>query len=435
MKPEVLFILHAMLRSPHARKLSMRCDSISLAARLTHRSKSSTRQPSGVIVKRQDLNHIAYGRGSDLAAESRRILRQILRECTYLPDPNARSYLAQFVSSRFRQVSFKIWQTRDQAGTGVAVDRQLRKARQMRNGLQRANEGDRQALLRCLEWTYGRRGKRRHVLLQPLMPAEGRQDIIQLMSKDHGAEQNNDIGSDEESFDLGQEHIEASHGEERTGGTNTEHPLEPDVSTIGKPLPSLTPELYALAASQQSLNLPSSKKAPKHLQPVIPEFNARLLPMPKKRVKNLTHQWYAKVLDRILAPLPIGEWEQLRGWALGMDMPDVKEGRRRSEASSSRGHFGGHTALQAIVVKGQLDPKYFPNKNAHRITPRFMQRVWAQIFSECPVMDWDDTEKKWSVRWGKQELQSSRRHARLTVHKAESHSKTSLPDAPDDVGC
>ncbi|EME86463.1 uncharacterized protein MYCFIDRAFT_119639, partial [Pseudocercospora fijiensis CIRAD86] len=288
----------------------------------------------------------------------RSILRQTLRECTYLPDPNARSYMSHFVASRFRRVSFKIWQNRDQPGLGVRVEHHLRNARQMRNGLQRANEGDRQALLRCLEWTYGRRGKRRYVLLEPLMPAEGRQDIVQLMSKDEGPEQ------------------------------------DADVSTTEKPLPSLTPELYALAASQRSLNLPSSKKAPKQLEPVIPEFNARLLPMPKKRVKNLTHQWYAKVLDRILAPLPVGEWEQLRDWALGIDMPDVKERRGSSAATLNRGHFRGHTALEAIVVQGRLDPKSFPNQNAHEISRRFMQRLWAQVFSDCPVMDWDDDKKK-----------------------------------------
>ncbi|KAF7184936.1 hypothetical protein HII31_13748 [Pseudocercospora fuligena] len=397
-----------MLQSAPARRPLLRRYGVSLAWCITTRTKSSIRTPPSVVVKHKDHTHIAYGRDSNRAANTRSIVRGFLRECTYLPDPNARLYMSQYFLSRCRRASFTIWRGRDKPEIGARVERLLKQARQMRNGLQRANEGDRAALLRCLEWTYGRRGRRRHVLLEPLMPTEGRQDIIQLMSKDQGIEQENDIESEEESIDSEQEDIEAGHVAENAGEI-TEQALDRVVSTTAKPLPSLTPELHALAASQKALNLPNSKKAPKHLQPVIPELNARLLPMPKKRVKNLTHQWYAKVLDRILAPLPVREWEQLRGWALGVDMPRVKERRRSSEVMANRGHFGGHTALEAIVVKGQLDPKYFPNENAHKITPRFMQRLWAQIFSDCPVMDWDDAKKKWGVRWGIQELQSLKR--------------------------
>ncbi|KXS94035.1 hypothetical protein AC578_1706 [Pseudocercospora eumusae] len=392
-----------MLRSAHTRRPFLRCHGgVSSAPTPTVRTKSSKRSPPSVVVKHKDYLHLAYRPDSNLSASIRSIMRGLLRECTYLPDPNARSYISQHFLTRCRKASFT---NPDKSGGAYRL---LKLARQMRNGLERANEGDRDALLRCLEWAYGRRGKRRYELLKPLMATEGRQEILHVMSECPGSEKDDGIEGESHGFDSEQEDIEVGHGVGDAGDT-ADQAVERDVSSTDKPLPSLTPELYALAASQKTLNLPSSKKAPKQLQPVVPEFNARLLPMPKKRVKNLTDRWYAKVLARILPPLPVGEWEQLRKWALGIDMPRVKQRRRSSEVIPNRGHFGGHTALEAIVVKGQLDPKYFRHEKANEITPRFMQRLWAQVFSDCPVMDWDDSKKKWSVRWGIQELQRSRR--------------------------
>jgi len=48
--------------------------------------------------------------------------------------------------------------------------------------------------------------------------------------------------------------------------------------------------------------------------------------------------------------------------------------------------------------------KVFGNREAHQVTPRFMQRLWAQVFAQCPKMEWDPESKGWKVGWGEHEM-------------------------------
>jgi hypothetical protein len=174
-------------------------------------------------------------------------------------------------------------------------------------------------------------------------------------------------------------------------------------------LPVLTGAMYALAQSQKEANPPThTRKNPRHLKPVIPATNARMLPMPQKRVKNMHREWYADLLARILPPLPTKEWFQLRDWAQGRNLPQMIIPRRSNpEAFQQRRHFTKYSALEAIVIQGRIDKAVHGNPEAHRITPRFMRRLWATVFSTCPYMVYSDETNKWSVLWGHHELAPS----------------------------
>ena len=171
-------------------------------------------------------------------------------------------------------------------------------------------------------------------------------------------------------------------------------------------LPALTPEVYALARSQKQANPPThTRKNPRHLKPNIPATNARMLPMPRKRIKNMHKKWYADLLNRLHPPLPTKEWEQLRDWSKGHNLPQMIIPRRAKPTTAAPAlHFGKYSALEAIVIQGRIDKAVYGNREAHEITPRFMQRLWATVFSNCPYMIFDDEKNEWNVLWGHHEL-------------------------------
>ena len=58
--------------------------------------------------------------------------------------------------------------------------------------------------------------------------------------------------------------------------------------------------------------------------------------------------------------------------------------------------------LERLVMFGKLDVQAtIDQRHAHRITKRFMRRLWAQVFAQCAVIEW---EGEWRVRWGEREL-------------------------------
>lgn len=172
-----------------------------------------------------------------------------------------------------------------------------------------------------------------------------------------------------------------------------------------KPLPSLTPQLHALIqshvrAAPPTLTRPNPQA--RKLEPDVPKLNSWLRPMPQSRVRNLTKRWYRDVLERVLPPLPREDWERLRNLAQGK----VEEGivvQRRASKVEELDDQGVSTALEAIIAGGRA-PVDRLQRDVHRITPRFMRKLWAEVFKQCPMMEWDGEEKRWSVIWGEHAL-------------------------------
>lgn len=268
------------------------------------------------------------------------LARALLRECTYLPDPAARVYFQSHVTSRFREYwPQKAGDYRQYKTPSVSRQKDLLKqARKGLNLLLRANAGYSSALEKVLAHTYGRAGKRRHELMRfvraPDIP-ESHEDVIKMA---------------------------AASAEGVRQGT------------------FLTNRMKALVNAQKTQKASVLSRPPvRHLAPKIQPTNSWGRPMPKRRVRNMEKEWFANLLDRVLPPLPLQEWEHLRNLAHGKVAWTRPPPRRGN-------------LLPVLPEDGSSHP--------HQITPRYMRRLWAKIFVQCPVMSWDGSKSKWIVNWG-----------------------------------
>lgn len=267
-----------------------------------------------------------------------------------------------------------------------------REARLAINLLKRANEGEPKPLLKVLNMAYGRVGKRRHELMAPL--------LIRPAEEDSSAA----TGSPDDRlvYDQFGENTLQHSSEEESG-------KEKSPSSETKAI--LPPALYQLLESQRLVDPPSKTRPnPRRLRPEIPALNSKMRPMPASRVKNLTKKWYADLLDRVLPPLPADEWYQLRDLAHGHGISKQPQ-RRKAPQDMKSIALRDDNALDMVIMGGsrRVDKRVFGNHDAHTITRRYMQRMYAIVFRQCPVMEFDTETNKWCVTWGKYALDSYRR--------------------------
>ena len=268
------------------------------------------------------------------------LARALLRECTYLPDPVARTYFQSHIRSRFREYwPRKAGDFREYKIPSASRQKTLlRQARKGLNLLSRANAGYSSALEKVLAHTYGRTGKRRHELMRfvraPDNP-ETHEDVIKLAA----------------------------------------------ASADGVPQRTfLTNRMKALVKAQKNQRASVLSRLPiRKLTPEIPATNIWGRPTPKRRVRNIEKRWFAKLLDRALPPLPLQEWQHLRDLAHGK-VAFARPATRRGDS------------LRALPEDGSRHP--------HRLSARYMRRLWAKVFVQCPVMSWDDVKSRWNVEWG-----------------------------------
>ncbi|OBW67101.1 MAG: Alpha/beta-hydrolase [Aureobasidium pullulans] len=280
--------------------------------------------------------------------EARHLLRAILREATYLPDEQARVYVATHAVARFRDY------TPGHKPDDILLQRrhiQLGDARKALSELSRANHGDFKPLIKLLHLTYARIGKRRHELLRDLQYKP-------------------------------------------LAGTDM-NPHEP---------PQLTPQHVALLQSQKLATPPNVVRPLLRSWSLdIPKKNSWERPLPKKRLAKIFRDWYSEVLERTVVPLPHAEWNRLRNLALGKIKFRGVTTRRVMAASTASLPSPLEFALglvphnsPEVILKNSSNPI----QGSHKFTARFMKRCWASVFAQCPVMSWDAKAQKWLVEWG-----------------------------------
>ncbi|KAK4973064.1 hypothetical protein LTR42_006358 [Elasticomyces elasticus] len=180
-------------------------------------------------------------------------------------------------------------------------------------------------------------------------------------------------------------------------------------------VPPFTPQLLTLLNSQLRTPPPHlTRPSLRRLTPKIDALNSWLRPLHLSRVKNQTKEWYADTLSKVHAPLPLHEWERLRDLASGARSESMRPRRMGLRRMSARGLAAGSGvgegkgALEMVVMYGKVgERKVFGNREGHAITKRFMRRLWGQVFTQCPVMEWNGTAGmtgKWKVTWGQQGL-------------------------------
>ncbi|GAB7342317.1 hypothetical protein MBLNU457_g0546t1 [Dothideomycetes sp. NU457] len=300
--------------------------------------------------------------------EARHLLRAILREATYFPDQQARTYISRYAVDRFKD--YKIGHKDGQILT-ERRDALVEKAKLQLRHMIRANAGELKPFQRVMLLTYGRSGRRRRELLKPLVeiPDEAPGGVL------------------DETDQLAGQHADGQM---------------PAVKKV-KPIPTLNKKLMALLRTSLSAHMSSSTrvkiKSSRQLDPRIPERNSWSKPMPESRVSNLTQKWYATMLDQVLPPIPDHEYERLKLLALGIVRPPPPPAARSpANGSSPR----SETERSALIA----NRKIFDKVRGHTFTRRFLQRQYADVFTQVPRMKWDNDSENWTVEWGRASLRA-----------------------------
>ena len=334
---------------------------------------------SGVLRQSSRVQAVASAgtmNGSKASSQPKRattlhLLRALLREASYLPDPASRTYFKAHLASRFRdycprsstshsgpraiQGNYAEAAPTAQVRQG-RITRMLAQGRQELVFLKKANAGSTNSLQKVLELTYGRRGRRKHVLLKDVQ-------LPQPKPMD-----NKDL----------EKLVEALQSE----GNPTQN---------SRPrLPLFSDKFIALVKSQmRQKHAIFSKPVPKSNSPQVPEKNTWGRPMPVVRVKNITKRWYADTLERLMPPLPKSEWKRLEGLATGR-VAWTQRPRRANGLHYPENETGG--------LNGPSKPTM---RASHDVNPRYMRRMWANVFVQCPLMRWNSDRMKWDVQWGR----------------------------------
>ncbi|OWP00603.1 hypothetical protein B2J93_6040 [Marssonina coronariae] len=387
----------------------------------------------------------------DLPFEIRSVYRGLLRATSYLPDSVARQYAKERIKARFRTSRAKastktvrkihgipreiepatghtIAPSRRLANDRKELDafsvQRLKKARSTRTMLEKASDGDTDALVKVFRFVYGRQGERKRALLKDLLRPE----------------------------------------DDSPGNTSAiQHLVE-----TGSPKKGYRPDakLYRFIRDQQE-NQPSEahKGKIRRVKPKIPEETLWGRPMALKMQESMVKKWWASTLERLLPPIPRNEWERLRDLAMGA-MPLEEPPRRRIPAFSQSPALDKETAktmtTQQILnyfrmparvptpdidrVRFELDQGLVISPDAtikeiqssrqklrdrvlkslgkgrehkfedavapvkldgtealaenKKISPRSMRRVYAAIWSLTPTMAYDQVTKTWNIKWG-----------------------------------
>ncbi|KAJ5317402.1 hypothetical protein PENANT_c055G02171 [Penicillium antarcticum] len=283
----------------------------------------------------------------------RHLLRATLRECTYLPDPVARTYMREHVLSRYRAVSSR----HSKAGPQM-----VHAARNGLSVLQRANEGYSRPLEKILYLSYGRTGKRRHEMLAELLKPE-----------------NPGIPNDTQ---AAKELISA--------------PLK---FHDGWQPPAIVRSL-ALSHVRNPV-ITSSRVRPliKAVSPPIPKQDIWGKELAQSRKVKIRKHWYFATLNSLLPPLPEEDLRTLDGLVSGTT---PWEPVKRRKGVKSEANARSESAVLKLLVKGPEKENTFAdyaNGRPHVITARFMRRLWRRISALVPRQSWNEVSQKWRFEW------------------------------------
>jgi Complex 1 protein (LYR family) len=287
------------------------------------------------------------------------LYRALLRECTYLPDSQARIYLRDHVIHSYRNYLPRNQKWRKE----IPLSRQVALLHRGRKGLsvlRRANEGYIKPLRNVLSWTYGRKGRRRRELMDKLVEQEVPQD---------------------------DRTVDALSGSQK-------------YSRNWMP-PSLVMALLCSQAQQKDLDRVMVGSNNLEPTPAVAETNTWGRQMPEKRVKNLRRRWYAEQIDCLLPPLPEPEFERLQ--ALSDRKLEVNEGPvpRRKRAVGFPEKCNPLMSGKLLLEGPQKSHTFaaYAQGRPHHLTPRLLQRIWLNIFNHVPLATWNSAKETWEVKW------------------------------------
>jgi hypothetical protein len=274
------------------------------------------------------------------------LYRTLLRECTYLPDPNSRPFIKKWVGDRFRRYiprkTGKIWRE----PVKLTPDREqvvLFKANRLLSTLRQANHGEHKAFRLVLRWTYGRLGVRRRQMMATMLAQEW---------KNQATEQK-------------------------------ENKPEP-FSQEWRPSPFLMTLMRTQHANQAFLTYQRGSLPPDRLRQLLPKTNIWGRPMPLCRVRNAVKKWYTKCLSLIQLPLPEKEHEYIKAIATGVQKGPVLEKRRPQATTPVFSVPGSENVDLTEPTRGRTGPQ---TQQPHNLkSARFVRRRMAELLVHVPLI-------------------------------------------------
>ncbi|KAL1984640.1 hypothetical protein VTN96DRAFT_8862 [Rasamsonia emersonii] len=321
----------------------------------------------------------------------RHLLRALLRECSYLPDPIARKYMHDHVMLRYRDYADKHREYLDKCRKytekyhrppsfpppkALSILRQARlrrAAKQTLSLLVRANEGYPRPLERVLLLSYGRIGRRRHRLLEALLDSE-------------------EVPSNTDAV--------------------AEAVKKPRIWDDGWKPPRILVELLKAQNHAAIVAQSNVRNQVKTFEPKIPAENSWGRPVPLCRRRNIRRKWYTAALNSALPPIPEDELKLLQGLVSGThSWAPVR--RRKAPAQPAPSQTSSLDArFLAEGPKKGLTFRNFTDGRPHKITRRLMERLWDRIHCLIPRFTMNPARKKPTFEFP---LPRYRREAALSV--------------------
>ncbi|KAF2456272.1 hypothetical protein BDY21DRAFT_59381 [Lineolata rhizophorae] len=366
------------------------------------------------------------------ASDARCLLRALLRECSYLPDAQARDFYRRHIMLRFKRYQY----LRPASLSESRILSKLKEARHELRLLRRAADGHERSLLQVLLHAYGRKGKRYHHFLT---------EVLTTAAPGSSAEE---TPSEPLQPSWIPEHMERI-------------PSAQDVFKY-----RISPRfarLNALVQSQVEVG-PRTRRPLRRATFSTPASNVWKRTMPVKRQMNQFKKEHTDFLSRIFLPVPESDWERLRDLASGRLQPERKRPRRvpaqsyiapeerasdsNVERNSTEPALSDTTTpspnvslwTPSLLIDTMHDtlrlrpiaPLYPGDRQeGHHITPRFMRRIYRRIWAICPMMVWDAESQTWDVKWGEQPVP---KHAISSSRTAPSMDWSAMFEGVDEKG-
>ncbi|KIW83109.1 hypothetical protein Z517_02353 [Fonsecaea pedrosoi CBS 271.37] len=358
------------------------------------------------------------------------IYRACLRECTYLPLPQCRTYMRKFTIDSFRR-----WIPRNKGPEGKSrtarrgggsggggrqqdlppekVTRLLHQARKLASILRHANQGYINPLENVLRMTYGRKGPRKYDLLEKFLqhPAgptsKGDQGPLKDREKPNPSTAEAPLTDAVRSAGVGLDEVLRDDAEEISESTIDKETLYPSLlptvttaphdnsaprSSTKRKLPNdkwkheIPPRLLALITSQAGEQIYFTRVGA-HLK-VKPRFNPPQTtiwgtPLPQSRYKNLRIKWYNHNIKAVLPPLPEDEYQELHDLVSGKKEVGPFVTRRRPTRTSTEDMEQSWLECQSSLILEGPQPgsrlKDWHIGRPHEITPRLLRRLLSRV--------------------------------------------------------
>ena len=297
------------------------------------------------------------------------IYRSILRQITYHPDPQARSWLKQYAISSFWIAKdksiheFPSWPTPERASRETTL---LKRARKFLSTVRSANNGSFEHFRRIIALAYGRHGPRRRELMHSIMARVDTPGDTQASSKSPPTKSPDVIKSSSASI-ASPNFIALSRAQARNG------------SYILEQTRTLRPQ------------------GPKDF-PATTIWNR---PTPPARLARHRQKWYAHDAAILLPPLPIKDWHYIRNIAvqnIALAFPPIRKAGTTGVLTHDDPDTAYSNPQQPAIdffapLKRSLDP---PNdkstltqqpgpRQGPFTRPRWLSRQYAWLLRHTPL--------------------------------------------------